>query len=177
MSRQAEIEAENGRVFATFPAAVIVFVYDDRERLLVLSSPRRTAWWEVINGAMEQGESVLEAALRELREEGGPSLRARPLGVFHVESFDYDPTVRRMLSICYVMQYLDGPIEPGDDMAGSQVAWWRPEDVEAHLANCIPPLDRPFLAPRALDCYRRWRDRDELLQPVSSSFPGKSRLS
>lgn len=177
MSVNARINAENGRVFATFPGAVIVFVVDDRERLLVFSSPRRPGWWEVINGAMEDGEAVLDAAMRELGEEGGAQLRARPLGVFHVESFDYDPTVRRMLSICYLMQYIGGPVEPGDDMEGSHVAWWTPGDVSAHLERCIPPLDHAFLAPRALECFRLWRDRDEVLQPRSSTFPGKTRLS
>lgn len=158
-------KAVPGRRFAAFAAAVVVFVIDDRERLLVLSSPRRPGIWEVVNGAMESGESVLEAALRETREEAGPLVRARPLGAFHVESFDYSPETQKMLSICYLLRYLGGDVQPGDDMQGSAHAWWSLADLAEHRECCVPPLDRPFIATRALEAFRAWRDQEVDLQP------------
>ena len=66
-----EISTSGGRVFATHPAAVVVAIVNEREELLLLESPRRPGWWEPVNGAVEAGETLLEAALREVREEAG----------------------------------------------------------------------------------------------------------
>jgi 8-oxo-dGTP pyrophosphatase MutT (NUDIX family) len=40
-----------------------------RGELLLLESPRRPGWWEPVNGAVDDGETLLEAALREVHEE------------------------------------------------------------------------------------------------------------
>jgi len=62
MPSPPEYVAASGRRFAAFPAAVVVFVLDAEERLLLLSSPRRPGRWEVVNGAMDASETVLDAA-------------------------------------------------------------------------------------------------------------------
>ena len=60
------IESASGRVFATSPAAVVVAIVNPREQLLLLEHPRRSGWWEPVNGAVEAGETLLGAALREV---------------------------------------------------------------------------------------------------------------
>lgn len=167
-------KAVEGRRFAAFAAAVVVWVVDDRERILVLSSPRRPGIWEVVNGAMEAGESVLEAALRETREEAGAQVRVKPLGAFHVESFDYSSETQKMLSICYLVRYLGGDVQPGDDMQGSAHAWWTLAELAKQHERCVPPLDRPFLGQRAIEAFRAWRDQDVELQPGFSADPAAS---
>lgn len=47
-------------------------------------------------------------ALREVREEAGPDLRVRPLGVVHASTFAYDDRVRRMISVVYLMAHEGG---------------------------------------------------------------------
>ena len=69
--RPQAITATSGRSFATFPAAVVVPIVNKREELLLLESQRRPGLWEPVNGAVEEGETLLEAALREVREEAG----------------------------------------------------------------------------------------------------------
>ena len=64
--RRHTIAALSGRSFATFPAAVVVPIVNRREELLLLESPHRPGWWEPVNGAVDEGETLLEAALREL---------------------------------------------------------------------------------------------------------------
>lgn len=167
-------KAVEGRKFASFAAAVVVFVVDDQERLLVLSSPKRPGIWEVVNGAMEAGESVLEAALRETREEAGAGVRVMPLGCFHIESFDYNADTRGMLSICYLVRYVGGAVAPGDDMQGSQHAWWTLDELARHREWCVPPLNREFLGPRAIEVFRLWRTGGVELQPGVSVDPAGS---
>src|ERR671934_1855234 len=102
------IAAASGRSFATFPAAVVVPIVNEREELLLLESPRRPGRWEPVNGAVDEGETLLEAALREVREEAGPDLRVRPLGVVHASTFAYDARVGRMISVVYLMAHDGG---------------------------------------------------------------------
>src|SRR5438309_457569 len=72
--RPHAIAASSGRWFATFPAAVVVPIVNPQEELLLLESQRRAGLWEPVNGAVEEGETLLEAALREVREEAGSDL-------------------------------------------------------------------------------------------------------
>lgn len=63
------ITAANGRQFAGFSAAVLAFIVNADEELLLLAHPGRSDRWEVPNGALEAGETVLAGVLREVREE------------------------------------------------------------------------------------------------------------
>jgi len=153
---QPAITAGNGRTFAAFPAAVVVPIVNRRERLLLLESKRRRGCWEPVNGAVERGETLLAAALREVREEAGPEVRVRPLGVVHAETFSYDAHVERMISVVYVMRYEGGQVAPGDDMRGSHVRWAGLREIDADSLRLIPPLDQAWLRRRAIDSCRRW---------------------
>ena len=52
-----------------------------------MSPPQWPGRWEVVSGAVEAGETLLEAVLREIREELGERIRVRPLGVLHAYTF------------------------------------------------------------------------------------------
>jgi 8-oxo-dGTP pyrophosphatase MutT (NUDIX family) len=162
---QQAITARNGRTFATFPAAVVVPIVNRREQLLLLESKRRRGCWEPVNGAVERGETLLAAAMREVREEAGPDVRVRPLGVVHAETFAYDAHVARMISVVYVMRYEGGRVAPGDDMRGSRVRWAGLREIDADALQLIPPLDHAWLRRRAIDSCRLWEaDPPALLQ-------------
>jgi len=111
--------ADGRRRFSCSPVAIPVFIVNDREEVLLLAHPKRGGSWEVVNRALEAGETIVEGALRETREEAGEEVRVRPLGAVHVSTFHYDEKVRYMLSVGYLMAYEGGKIQPGDDMAGS----------------------------------------------------------
>jgi 8-oxo-dGTP pyrophosphatase MutT (NUDIX family) len=165
--KQSVILAADGkRQFACSPVALVVYVVNEREEVLLLAHPKRKGGWEVISGALEAGETILEGALRETREEAGEGLRVRPLGTVHASSFHYDEKVEYMLSLGYLMAYEGGPVEPGDDMAGSVYRWWSVGELEDEAARLIVPPGQKWLIERAVELYRLWQGREVELQPA-----------
>jgi 8-oxo-dGTP pyrophosphatase MutT (NUDIX family) len=160
----------SGRQFATYPAAVVVPIVNAREELLLLESPRRPGWWEPVNGAVDAGETLLEAARREVREEAGDDLRVRPLGVVHASTFAYDANVTHVISVTFLMGHEAGEAVPGDDMHGSHVRWATIGEIESDRLRLLPPLAEPWLRQRVIDLYRLWQPMpDVALQPPVSA--------
>jgi ADP-ribose pyrophosphatase YjhB (NUDIX family) len=153
------------RQFACFPAVILVFIVDKQERVLLLSHPRRQGMWEVVNGVLEVGENVLEGALRETSEEIGPEVHVRPLGTVHVSTFHYDANVRCLITISYLMAYEGGEIRPGGDMRNSQFRWWNLAELANESVELLIPPKQKWLAERAVELYRLWKDRTFDLQP------------
>ncbi|NLI79500.1 MAG: NUDIX hydrolase [Candidatus Riflebacteria bacterium] len=166
--------ADGRRRFPCFPAAVVVFLVNEREEFLLLAHPARHGW-EVINGGLDAGLTILDGALKETREEAGPQVKARPIGVVHASSFHYDENVRFMISVSYVMAYEGGPIEPGDDMAGSRFRWAGLAELESGAIPLLVPTTGPWLFRRALEVFRLWQDRrdDPLQRDLTTLVPNK----
>lgn len=62
--------------------------------VLLLKKPRKNDAWQLPQGGVEAGESIAEAALRELKEEAG--ITARLLGSSErIYQYDYPPSYRR----------------------------------------------------------------------------------
>jgi 8-oxo-dGTP diphosphatase len=151
------IATSGGRVFESHPAAVVVPIVNRREELLLLESPFRPGWWEPVNGAVEARETLLEAAVREVREEVGAAVRVRPLGVVHAATFAYDALVTHMISVVYLAAYEGGTPQPGDDMRGSRVRWASLGEIESEELRLVPPLDEAWLRRRTIDLFRLWQ--------------------
>ena len=152
------------RQFPCYPAAVLVFIVNAEEKILLLAHPKRHGGWEVVNGGLEANETVIEAARREVREEAGPEIRARPLGVFHTTMFRYDEAVPYMFSVSYLMAYESGAVVPGDDMRGSRSGWWAMDEIRAEDFKLLVPPDMKWQMQRALECYRLWKEQTPELQ-------------
>jgi 8-oxo-dGTP pyrophosphatase MutT (NUDIX family) len=157
--------ANKKRRFTCSAVAVLVFIINEREEILLLAHPKRQGGWEVINGALEAQETILESALRETREEAGPDIQVRPLGTVHISTFHYDESVQYMLSVGYLMAYEGGSVQPGDDMLGSQHRWWRVDELSAERVDLIIPPDGQWLIERAVELYRLWKGQEVELQP------------
>lgn len=91
---------------------------EDREVLLVRrSKPPHAGVWAIPGGAIDLGETIEQAAEREVFEETGVSVRAR--GVVH--AFDaIERDVARRVSYHYVVvdvlaDWIEGEPSPGDD--------------------------------------------------------------
>lgn len=151
--------------FACSAVAVSSIIVNQKGEVLLLSSPikNKDGGWQVISGALEAQETVLEGTLREIAEEVGEEVRVRPLGAVHVHSFDYDEKVKYMVGIYYLHAYEGGPIQPGDDMRASQFRWWSIEDLAANNVELDIPPKRTWILQRAVELYHFWKDREDHL--------------
>ena len=164
------------RRFACSAAGILVFIVDEKERILLLSHPQRKGRWEVINGALEAEETILEGAIRETREEIGKDVRVHPLGTVHAYTFRYDANVQYMISLCYLMAYEGGQVLPGDDMKGSQVQWWSLEELADERIKILVPEDQKWIINRAIELYRLWKDQEVDLQPAQDPNEKSSQI-
>jgi 8-oxo-dGTP pyrophosphatase MutT (NUDIX family) len=161
---QPELIAANGRRFAGFAGAVLVFIIDPSTlRFLLLTSPakRGRPGWEIVNGGVEAGETLLAAVNREVAEEAGPDVRLQILGTVHAWTWQYDEQVTHLMSTAFVASYLGGEVIPGDDMAGSLVRWASLDEI-GELEGSGTPLipGGVWLFERALQCFDLWSSVD-----------------
>lgn len=169
---QPTIYSESKRPFAASPVAVQAVIVNEQGQLLLLSSPHRNQpnQWQFVSGALDAEETVIEAALREAREEAGATIQLRPLGVIHAQTFHYDPKVRFFIGIYYLMAYEGGEIEPGDDMRDSAYRWWSAEELMEGMETAVitfhPSTNIPWLFPRAVELFHLWKNKVPVeLQP------------
>ena len=148
------ISKSGKREFACYPVAVLAIVLNDLEQVLLLSHPKRPGCWEVVNGALEADETVIDGLLRESREELGDAVRIRPIATVHAQSVAYDEAVEKMISLVFVAAYQGGAVRPGDDMAGSKHKWVSVADVVAGEIIVIVPRGQTWLFRRALGTRR-----------------------
>jgi 8-oxo-dGTP pyrophosphatase MutT (NUDIX family) len=167
-------DAAGQRRFACSPGAVVAFIVDDQERLLVLSCPdkrRAPGCWEVVSGALEAGETLLGGLLREIREEVGEHIRVRPLSVIHAYTFRYDQHVPYMLGICFLLAHEGGEASPGDDLTGSEVRWVTVDALESGEVELLIPGGYPWLPRHAIETYRQLRHRPAVELQASLAEP------
>jgi 8-oxo-dGTP diphosphatase len=113
--------------------AVGAVVFHDGKVLLVRrGKPPRMGKWAIPGGSVEAGESLRQAAEREVREETGIEVRAGE--VVHVfELIDHDEA--QQLRFHYVIidlmaDYLRGEVKAADD--ASDARWFGGEELSAY---------------------------------------------
>jgi ADP-ribose pyrophosphatase YjhB (NUDIX family) len=95
------------------PAASAIVVDSEGDILLIRRSDNEL--WSIPGGRMEIGESLSEAAMREVREETG--IHARPLRVTGIYSSPRsvvayeDGEVRQQFSVCFECEPISGSIQ------------------------------------------------------------------
>lgn len=163
-NQQPVIQSENAeRRLVCSPAAVVVFIINEQEEVL-LSVHARRGRWEVVSGALEGEETLLDGALREVREELGPEVQVRPLGVIHASTWRYDDNAQYMISVCFLMAYEGGEIRLGDDMGGGEHRWWSSNELLHPDLHVGIPRER-WLFQRAIELHRLWKNQQVELQP------------
>ena len=158
--------AEGTRSFACSAVALQSIVVSADEKILLLSSPKRNPGgaWQVVSGALEAEETILEGVMRETYEELGGDLRVRPLGAVHVQTFHYDEKVQYMIAVYYLLAYEGGEVHPGDDMQGSQFRWWSIPELDDEAVKIVVPPNQKWIFKRAVELYRIWKDQTIELQ-------------
>jgi ADP-ribose pyrophosphatase YjhB (NUDIX family) len=113
--------------------AVSAIVPDGQGRILLI---RRTDnnYWSIPGGGVEPGESVSQAAAREVNEETGIDCEVTGLvGIYsdpnHVAAYD-DGEVRQEFSICFTTKMLGGTVRTSRE--SSEVRFAVPEELAGY---------------------------------------------
>jgi len=88
--------------------------------------------WAVPGGAVDLGESVADAVVREVEEETGVNVEVTGLvGIYsnprHVMAYD-DGEVRQQFSMCFTTRTVGGTLRPSDET--SEVVFVQPSELD-----------------------------------------------
>lgn len=113
--------------------AVSAVVTDDRNAILLILRTDNN-YWSIPGGGVKPGESIKEAAEREVKEETGIDCRVTGLiGIYsnpnHVAAYD-DGEVRQEFSICFTTRMLGGATTTSSESA--EVRFVPPQDLEKY---------------------------------------------
>lgn len=124
--------AAGGAIYPYHPrAAVGAVVFREHKVLLVLRrQPPAQNQWAIPGGKIELGETIQQAAEREVFEETGLTVRAgKPVSV--VDLVDRDPSGRvrfHYILINLVAEFIEGELIPNDDALDAR--WVAPTEIE-----------------------------------------------
>ncbi len=118
------------------PSANVVVVNDAGELLLIHRTDNDN--WALPGGAMDLGETIVEAGVRETQEETGIDCEIeRLVGVYtnprHVMLYTSNGEVRQECSLVFAARAKDG--EPTTSSESSEVRWVALEDVEHYTMH------------------------------------------
>jgi ADP-ribose pyrophosphatase len=124
----------------TYPAAPraavgAVVIHGGRVLLVCRRDPPNAGQWAIPGGSVHLGETLAEAAEREVLEETGVRVRAgRPVYAFDRVVRDADGRVRHHYVIVDLLaEYLEGEPVAGDDAL--EARWLSPQEIAALPVN------------------------------------------
>ena len=139
--------------------AVGAVVFNKGKVLLVLrAKPPAENHWTIPGGCVELGETLQEAAEREIREETGLSIRAgEPVYTFDVIERDANGAILfHYVIVDLAAEYVSGELRPGDD--ATDVCWASFRDVKSLKVSAAT---QKLLQ----ECYNNsWRDETNLME-------------
>lgn len=112
-----------------------VVLYRDRVLLVKRNKSPAKGCWAIPGGSVHLGETLQEAAQREILEETGIVIRAKePILTFDVIDKDDKGRIRyHYLIVDLVAEYVEGDITPGDDAADAR--WIGEEELNGLKVN------------------------------------------
>ncbi|MGO9351297.1 MAG: NUDIX hydrolase [Mycobacterium sp.] len=130
-------------------------VTDEHDRI-VLIRRRDNDLWALPGGGMELGESIVDTAVREVREETGLDVEVTGLiGVYtnprHVMAYT-DGEVRQQFSLCFTTRLLGGDLLA--DSESTDIAWTPSQDIPSlnmhpsmrlRIQHYLEHRDTPYL--------------------------------
>ncbi|MEM7425105.1 MAG: NUDIX hydrolase [Pseudomonadota bacterium] len=146
------------RKFTCYPAAILVLIVNCEREFLLVSPGGAVDRWEVVSGAIEGTETLLDGARREIHEELGSRARVRILGTVNAQTFPYDQVIQNMISVTFLGHYQGGDISPGDDIRGYEYRWFGIDEILSGKVSVAVPEGQSWMFRRSLEMYDLWRD-------------------
>ena len=109
----------------------VAVIVRDREGQVLLIQRSDNGYWALPGGAQDLGESVAQAAIREVEEETGLNIELVGIsGIYsdpnHVIAYD-DGEVRQEFSLCFKGRPIGGKLRQSEESV--EVRWIKPEDL------------------------------------------------
>jgi ADP-ribose pyrophosphatase YjhB (NUDIX family) len=131
-------------------------VVTDEQHRIALIRRRDNDLWALPGGGMELGESIIDAAVREVKEETGLDVEVTGLiGVYtnpnHVMAYT-DGEVRQQFSLCFTTRLLGGDLLA--DSESTDIAWIPARDIPSlnmhpsmrlRIQHYLEHRDTPYL--------------------------------
>jgi len=129
MSKSAALSGGGYPAGPRTAVGAIVF-RDDKVLLVRRANPPGQGLWAIPGGRVELGETLKEAARREVREETGVIINPKePVYVFEVIERDDEGGIRfHYVIIDLLAEYLSGVVNPGTD--ASEARWISSEELK-----------------------------------------------
>lgn len=142
------------KINSLVPSASTIVLNDERKILLQKRSD--TGVWALPGGAMEIGETIGEAAIRETKEETGLDVEPVDIvGIYtnphHVVAFS-NGEVRQQFSLCFICRLVGGELRISDE--STEVGFFSPEEIEhldmhpsirLRIRHFLEHRDKPFI--------------------------------
>jgi 8-oxo-dGTP diphosphatase len=124
------------------PAALAVVVQNSRLLLVRRSNKPDVGLWGYPGGKIELGETIMDAAIRELHEETGIEAEAREIltSLDVILHNDEDELQHHYVLVAVLCEYLGGEPMAADDV--SEAAWFPFDDIIADPSDKSPAVGR-----------------------------------
>lgn len=155
MTRVDYLNDPNAPKANSIKPAVSAIVTDDGDAILLILRTDN-GYWSIPGGGVKPGESVIDAAVREVKEETGIDCEVTGLvGIYsnpnHVAAYD-DGEVRQEFSICFTTKMLGGALATSPE--SSDVRFIHPDPLESfkihpsislRIRNFLEGRKRPYI--------------------------------
>jgi ADP-ribose pyrophosphatase len=136
----------DGSVYPDLPRVAVgaVVVHDDRVLLVRRGKAPARGLWAIPGGSVRLGESLRQAAEREILEETGLTIRAGdPMLTFESIHRDDDGRVRfHYVIVDLAAEYLAGEVQPADDASDARWFSWAEVAAEPEMGPATRALIR-----------------------------------
>jgi 8-oxo-dGTP diphosphatase len=113
------------------PAVGVVVMKEEKVLLVKRSNAPQKGKWAIPGGSVNLGETLQEAAEREIMEETGLTIQANePIHAFDlIERDSAGNLLFHYVIIDLLADYVEGEIRPADDV--SDAGWFSPDEIES----------------------------------------------
>jgi 8-oxo-dGTP pyrophosphatase MutT (NUDIX family) len=111
--------------------SVSAIIFNNKKKILLVSKDGISSW-QVVTGWLEN-EDIQDGIKREISEELG-KIRFKIYDILDVHSFHHKK--KDLISVWYLLKYLDGQIQPSDDIEGYSFSWFDYSELKQLNISC-----------------------------------------